>query len=260
MNLTLMSYNIKVGTWTDDGLGAVADVIAHVNPDVVALQEVDRGMPRTGKVDQAAWLGERLGMQAVYAPATGGATFNVAEGEYGIALLSRWPVVEHERRLLFNQPLPLEQRPPRYYVEQRAVLGCAIDIRGVLIDVFCTHFDLTQDQRIPQAREVAEFCAEWHPNRPVVLMGDLNAFPDAPEVATLRAGLVDMFHHLGVEGDERLTFPSGPLGSRTDDGWSGAIDYIFVSEHFRPRRIDVIREATPASDHAPVVAVVELLA
>ncbi len=258
MDLTLMSYNIKVGSWTAGGLEAVAAVIAGVNPDIVALQEVDRGMARTGNIDQAAWLSERLGCHAVFAPASGGAAFGVEYGEYGIAMLSRRPIIEHERRLLYHRPLPPEQRPARYHAEQRAVLGCTVDFDGTLLDVFCTHFDLSEDQRMHQAAEVAEFCTSWHPGRPVVLMGDFNAAPDSAEVATLRRALRDVFHEQGIGGDERLTFPSGALGSRTEDGWSGAIDYVFVSPHIRVRAIEVLRETMPASDHAPVVVRLEI--
>ena len=136
MDLTLMSYNIKVGSWTAGGLEAVAAVIAGVNPDIVALQEVDRGMARTGHVDQAAWLSERLGYHAVFAPASGGAAFGVEYGEYGIAMLSRRPIMEHDRRLLYHRPLPPEQRPARYHAEQRVVLGCAVEIDVTLLDVF----------------------------------------------------------------------------------------------------------------------------
>jgi endonuclease/exonuclease/phosphatase family metal-dependent hydrolase len=168
--------------------------------------------------------------------------------------LSRWPIVETERRLLFHQPLPSEQRPAEYHLEQRVALGGSVDVRGTLIDVFCTHFDLTQDQRLRQAEDVATFCTGWHPGRPVVLMGDFNAFPDSPEIATLRGALTDVFAAEGVEGEERLTFPSGPLGSRAPNGWAGAIDYVFVSDHFRIEGIEVVRETTPASDHAPVIA------
>ena len=258
MQLTVMSYNIKVGEWTNRGLDAVAEVIEAAAPDVVALQEVDRGMNRTGGVDQAAWLGQRLGYHALFVPATDGATFGDAQGEYGVGMLSRWPIVEHDRRLLYHRPLPEDQRPPGYSIEQRVILGCSVSIEETLIDIFCTHWDLTQDQRIPQAREVAAFCTTWHPGRPVVLMGDLNALPDAEEIATLRAVLTDVFEERGVRGDERLTCPSGPPGSRTENGWAGAIDYVFVSPHWRSTAIDILREATPASDHAPVVARLEL--
>jgi endonuclease/exonuclease/phosphatase family metal-dependent hydrolase len=265
MQLTLMSYNIKSGLWTPEGLEAVARVIAEQNPDVVALQEVDRNGPRTGKIDQAAWLGERLGYQAVFCPAMRYET-DAPAWEYGIGLLSRRPIVESECRRLFRQTAPPSGEPyrvdaagvARYDTEQRAVLGCAVDLGRTTLDVFCTHWSLAADQRSVQAEEVIRFCTSWHPGRPVALMGDFNALPDAPEIATLRAALVDAFERRGVTGAERLTFPSGPLGSRTADGWSGAIDYVFLSPHFSDVQVEVIRERIPASDHAPVVAHVEL--
>src|SRR5688500_4647878 len=218
MQITLMSYNIKTGLWTEEGLEAVARVIAAVGPDVVCLQEVDRFMQRTGQVDQAEWLGQRLGYQAIFGPATAGEEFGAPGGEYGNAALSCWPIMETELRLLYRPSFPPDQHPP-YYAEQRAALRCLIDVRGTPINVFCTHFGLTDEQRLVQARQVAEFCAQWHPHGPVVLMGDFNALPDSPEIAILRSGLIDVFEQRGITGDERLTFPSGPLGSRTDDGW-----------------------------------------
>jgi endonuclease/exonuclease/phosphatase family metal-dependent hydrolase len=252
--ITFMSYNIKVGTWTPRGLEAIAKVIGAANPDIVALQEVDRFMERTGMVDQVAWLGDRLGYHAAYGPAVSGEHFGGNHGEYGIAMLSRWPMVEHERRLLFHQPLPPEQRPTWYHTEQRVILGCTIDVGGSPIDVFCTHFDLVPDQRIRQAQDVIDWITTWHPDHPKVLMGDFNSEPDSREMAIIRAALVDVFHELGVSGDERLTFPGGPLGSRMPDGWSGSIDYVWMSQHWRDLEIEVIREETAASDHAPVVA------
>ena len=257
MQLTFMTYNIKSGLWTPEGIDALARVIGGVNPDVVALQEVDRNMPRSDNVDQAAVLGERLGLHAVFCKATGGENFGLPGGEFGNAVLARRPIVEHECRFLYRPGYPPDEPPP-YYAEQRAVLGCAVDLGGTLLDVCCTHFGLTQDQRLIQAQEVADFCTGWHPGRPVVLMGDFNAFPDTPEIATLRGSLTDLFQQRSIGGDERLTFPSGPLGSRAENGWSGAIDYVFLSAHFHSAEIEVIREDTPASDHAPVVARVEL--
>ncbi|CAA9362498.1 MAG: hypothetical protein AVDCRST_MAG93-7741, partial [uncultured Chloroflexia bacterium] len=148
--ITFMTYNIKVGTWTPRGLEAIAEVIAAATPDIVALQEVDRYMERTGMVDQVAWLAERLGYHAAYGPAVSGEHFGGNHGEYGLAVLSRWPIVEQERRLLFHQPLPPEQRPTWYHTEQRTILACTIAVGGSMIDVFCTHFDLVPDQRIRQ--------------------------------------------------------------------------------------------------------------
>jgi endonuclease/exonuclease/phosphatase family metal-dependent hydrolase len=85
-------------------------------------------------------------------------------------------------------------------------------------------------------------------------MGDFNAEPDSAEIAIVRKALRDVFHEQGTSGDDRITFPGGPLGSRDEDDRVWAIDYVFVSGDIRVRDITVIREASPASDHAPVVA------
>ena len=257
MRLTVMSYNIKSGQWTPEGLAAIARMIADVRPDIVALQEVDRHLSRTATVDQAAWLGDRLGYEAVFGGAMDARAWGETGGEYGLAILSRRSILASERRLLFR-PSHAPGEPLPAPAEQRILLACVIDHAGMPIDVICTHFGLTAEQRLVQAREVAAFATSWHVDRPVVLMGDFNALPESLEIGTVRAALVDVFHAHQVTGDARLTFPSGPLGSRTDNGWSGAIDYVFVSSHFRSVGIDVIREVVPASDHAPVVAVLEL--
>ena len=141
MHLTLMSYNIKSCTWTPRGLDVIAEVIASVDPDVVALQEVDRDIDRSGRVDQARELGARLGYEAVYAAAVQGKDFGSGQGEYGNALLSRLPVRAHEKRLL--------PCPPGH--EQRCVLGCVLEHPAGLLNVFCTHFGLTAEQRRRQA-------------------------------------------------------------------------------------------------------------
>ena len=60
----LLTYNVHrcVGTDRRLDVGRVAEVIAAQSPDIVALQEVDVGRARTGGVDQAHRLAQRLGM------------------------------------------------------------------------------------------------------------------------------------------------------------------------------------------------------
>ena len=56
--LKVANYNIKSGMWSS--LDEVGDVLEGLNADVIALEEVDNGMGRTGHVDQSAVLAERL--------------------------------------------------------------------------------------------------------------------------------------------------------------------------------------------------------
>ena len=50
-------------------LDAVAEAIDALDVDVVAVQEVDRGLPRSGELDQVAELASLLGRTGVFAPA-----------------------------------------------------------------------------------------------------------------------------------------------------------------------------------------------
>ena len=84
-------------------LDAAADAVDKLDADVVAVQEVDRGLSRSGEVDQVAELAARLDRTGVFAPALlGDPTLRWIRGPgadpdpggpaYGIGLLSRLPV------------------------------------------------------------------------------------------------------------------------------------------------------------------------
>ena len=97
LRLRVMAYNIKHGHGNDGvvDLERAAAVIEAVAPDVVTLQEVDERCGRSGEVDQAAWLGERLGMESIF-----GTFMDYDGGRYGMALLSRLPIIEWTNHVL----------------------------------------------------------------------------------------------------------------------------------------------------------------
>ena len=68
LTLRILSYNIHHGQGTDGifDLERLARVISSVEPDLVALQEVDRATTRSGGVDQAAELARLTGMEAAF--------------------------------------------------------------------------------------------------------------------------------------------------------------------------------------------------
>ena len=84
-------------------LDAIAEAIDALDVDVVAVQEVDRGLPRSGELDQVAELASLLGRTGVFAPALlGDPTLRWIRGPgadpdpggpaYGIGLISRVPL------------------------------------------------------------------------------------------------------------------------------------------------------------------------
>ena len=68
INLKVMSYSIRHGKGLDGkaSLSRIAEVITKAQPDIVALQGVDRFMPRSGFRDQLKRLAKLLGMHACF--------------------------------------------------------------------------------------------------------------------------------------------------------------------------------------------------
>jgi endonuclease/exonuclease/phosphatase family metal-dependent hydrolase len=152
-------------------------------------------------------------------------------------LLTRLPILERRNVHL----------PSFYEGEQRGCL--VVDVQGPgdsgPIRVLATHFDYRgpHDERLASADLIAELAAE-HPDRPTILMGDLNALPDSPTLERLDATWTR------TNTDPLPTFPS--------EGPTRQIDYILVRPegHWRVVEIRVLEEPV-ASDHSPIFAVLE---
>jgi endonuclease/exonuclease/phosphatase family metal-dependent hydrolase len=82
--LRILSYNIHHGAGMDEvlDLDRIAALIREVNPDLVALQEMDSVVTRTGGVDQMATLGESTGLQPLF-----GRFMAYQGGAYGMGIL-----------------------------------------------------------------------------------------------------------------------------------------------------------------------------
>ncbi|MBI1802323.1 MAG: endonuclease/exonuclease/phosphatase family protein [Chloroflexi bacterium] len=247
MLMRLMTYNIKSGRYHADGLEAIARVLEAQSPDIVGLQEVDEGTTRSGSVAQTDWLARRLRMNGVFASAI---AFD--GGSYGLALLSRYPIQSHQKRLLFRPTYPDAAVRPRHDSEQRVVLTASSGPLTITV----SHLGLTPDQRAVQAQELYDTACQS--GEPMVIMGDFNCEPDAPELAVLRARFQDACAVCGVRGDDRFTFPSGLRGARCDDGWRGAIDHVWASRGVQIISARVVMDTSRASDHQPLLVECEV--
>jgi endonuclease/exonuclease/phosphatase family metal-dependent hydrolase len=113
--IRVASWNIFAGRSSGGervDLDLTVAALRALDADLVALQEVDRDQPRSGRVDQARVLAEALGMSWRYAPALlgtpgGPGGWRAVEpgpdpggAAYGVALLSRLPLGEVEHVLL----------------------------------------------------------------------------------------------------------------------------------------------------------------
>lgn len=249
--VSVMSFNIHYGADSDNNfdLERTASVIEDSGAEIIGLQEVDNQWgARSDFIDEAAWLADRLDMHVVYGanlnePPLPGDTEN---RQYGTAILSEYPIVASENHLLTN--IEYEERP----TEQRGLLEAVVNVRGNHIAFYSTHLDFQrEEQRALQVEEILEITGAS--KRPAVIVGDLNATPDAPELQPLFSVFTDTFAALGQDDD--YTFGpdlEGLPGSGSVENPTLRIDYILTARGATVTSAEVIR--TTASDHLPIVA------
>jgi len=236
--LRVMTYNIRSGNGDLDGTAAAIRAQA---PDVVGLEEVDvHWADRSAFADQATALGAKLGMQVRFAPIYRLPASDPARPprEFGVALLSRYPIARFSNDTLTRLSTQVPNATP---APAPGLLDATLDVRGTAVRALVTHLDYRVDPGVRE-RQVAEMLAVIGESPgATIVFGDLNATPDAPELAPLLARLHDAWRDAAAPG---LTYPADVPEKR--------IDYVLITPQFRVRRATV--PDTRASDHRPVVA------
>ena len=232
--LRVLSYNVHHGEGVDGeiDLRRIADVIRTAEPDLVALQEVDVRVERTGRVDQAATLARLTGMKLAF-----GANIDLQGGQYGNAILSRFDIIDHT-----NVKLPSVDN-----CEQRGVLGAQLRIpaHASPLRFLATHLDHRRDgrERI-QSAKVINRLVQSDPNQLSLLAGDLNAEPDSEPLSELQKQWTNT---------APMPLPTIPVAKPRRQ-----IDYVLFrpADRWRVVEVRVLDEAV-ASDHRPILAVLE---
>lgn len=278
--MRLVSYNIQYGIGRDGqfDIGRIAESVR--NADVIALQEVTRGLDRNGGADLVALLTEVMpGHFPIFAASVDvDAGSQMVDGRvvsrrlnFGNMILSRWPILA-VRNLL----LPRTRSFDRGNFQRAALEVLVVTPLGPL-RIYSVHLDhLHHEERLRQIRYLKERVYAYpieggaitgageygYPEPPhpedFILLGDFNMTPGSPEYELLVGG-VDY-----AEG--RLRVAHHPVdASRIDDGetvsWvdskrperRGRLDYCFVSAGLAPRvRKAWIDSDSTGSDHQPV--------
>jgi len=240
VKLRVLSYNIHKcigGVDRKYEPSRVAEVITKLEPDVVLLQEVDAGVPRSKGDRQVDLLGEMLGMKyRTWFPnvdVRGG-------GQYGNAVICRYPIIE-------STNIDLSIR----FKKKRSVLHSVLRIRhddtDRTVHVYNMHLGLARYERKRQIKLFLDSqpFTNLHADTPVVVGGDLN---------DVYGGLGELLAPAGFRGTEQRprTFPAwGPVRALDAIFVRGAVDYMTLA------RCDSAL-ARRASDHRPLVAEVRL--
>ena len=230
-----MTYNIHVGVGMDKklDLSRIAGVINSQHPDLVGLQEVDRGVERTQRIDEIAEIAKMTRMDYAFA-------FNLRYqgGQYGVAILSRYPIRAIDHRLYKN----------RREAERRGFIRIEVNLAGSVLNFVTTHLDYQyEDGRVVETQQLLSTLKDV--KGPLVLVGDFNDVP-AGEACQLMRQTFDDEWSSTRPGDEGFSYPADKPTKR--------IDYIFTrrSDRIKARRAWIVE--TLASDHVPVVAELEV--
>ncbi len=132
-HLRVGSYNIIHGGYVDLDFTVIAKDIVDAKLDIVGLQEVDQLTSRNDFQDTVGIIAKEAGFP--YFEFT--KALNLSGGEYGTAILSKYPIKSHESFLL---PITGDH-------EQRALGHAVIDVNGIMVDFYNTHLGEDQTQQ-----------------------------------------------------------------------------------------------------------------
>src|SRR5690606_8214018 len=231
-SLITLTYNIHHGAPDKSdvvNLQDIADVIKKSGAALVALQEIDVNVPRSGNTHQAEELAKLLDMHFYFSK-----SIDYSGGEYGVAILSKYPLSNTRNGLL---PMPTSG-------EQRSIALATVNLPGdKSIEFASTHLDLNAENRMAQVIHLNELSQKL--NKPLFIGGDYNAQPHSAEMLTLKKEFA-----LSCMDECPLTIPvKNP---------ARAIDFVahnkFATSKFKFQYATAM-EGEYASDHLPLIAI-----
>lgn len=260
-SLKLVTWNLwgRSGDW-DARQAAIDAALAAAQPDIVTVQETWQDGERWPQLERLARL---LGFVIVAA-----APGSRAPGDYGLGILSRWPISGHRAH-----PLPIAGDPS----VDRIVLTADIFTPAGVLPVCTVHLSWRPDQshvRQDQVRAVAGLVASQQSSGrlPYVLCGDFNAEPESDEIRMLTGhtsvpvpGVVfqDAWR-AGGDGSPGYTWSHRNPAAAEGRFGNSRLDYVFVQWAGRGAvtRAEVIDGRGPggicASDHLAMLAELDL--
>lgn len=222
----LMSYNIHHGEGMDGkmDIDRIGKLILAINPEVVGLQEVDSVVARSGNIDIMQMLAEQTGMHATF-----GYSILHDGGKYGNGILTR------------EKPVAVNKLSLPGAKEARTALIVELE-KYIVVN---THLSLTNEERLESVKIITE--AVKKQDKPVFLMGDLNAAPDSDPVILLQ----EQWQILS--NPKQFTFPSEKPTETIDYIWG----YTAKGQTYAKYRARVVDEQV-ASDHRPIFVDIRL--
>jgi len=240
LRLRIVSYNIHRAIGVDRRFrpDRIASILGHHDADVVLLQEVDEGVPRSRELNLAKELASVVG----YPHYALGHNVSLKKGWYGNATLSRWPILRErnidltvgsrKRRGCQHTCIAIEKTPGRRH----------------RLEVFNLHLGLSARERVHQVGHLVrsdEF-RSLDDAVPCLVGGDFNDW---------RSQLAPIFTAvLGFRSATRLA--RGSIRTYPSFSPTGSLDRMFYRGTLRCLSSGTCRMSVSrvASDHLPVIA------
>jgi endonuclease/exonuclease/phosphatase family metal-dependent hydrolase len=223
--LTVMTFNIEghASLLKSHHIEEIAAVIRKYSPDIVGINEAHRGTWQARFADHTEQLRLLTGMNVAF-----GQSYSFLGGDFGNAMLTRGEVLSTD-----VHELPGTGEP-------RTVLESIVRIDGGVVQFYVAHTTswgaINRETRRTQLKCIlAHVRSSAHP---FILVGDLNAPPDAPEVAEFLA-------------QDGMRFAGDPK-TPTHRVLEQRLDYILIDPGWVVRSARVLDDGP--SDHRPVLA------
>ena len=221
--LRVMAFNVQghAALLNPTHIERIAETIRKYQPDIVGINEAHRRTWQARFKDHVDQLRLATGMNAVF-----GESYEQMGGQFGNLILTRGSIVSHDLHKLPGAGEP------------RTLLQAKIEILGGTVMVYVTHLAAWEKfNRAVRGQQLA--CLTQHVGsspHPFILVGDLNAAPDSPEITQFRRAEA-----------MQMAGPSAP----THRVMELPIDYIFADRGWKVASSRVLDDGP--SDHRPVL-------
>ncbi len=193
VDLKVATYNIANGSKCGHNFQTIANDILQNGIEVIGLQEVDINANRSQLIDTVARLKELTGyLYSVYTKTVDLPGANGNDGQYGVAILSKYPIKKTNFQYLTSTG-----------VEQRTLQHATIDVKGTTINFVNTHLSWENiNVRTTQIGEIKNYIADLDN---VIVTGDTN-IEAISEIKAVGLGVVnDSKYHSYINTDNWAT-------------------------------------------------------
>lgn len=243
MTIKLLQWNI----WYKEKPENVAELIKHIDPDIVCLQEVTVNYPHQEIKNVPDYLAKESGLnlhfqEAQYWPTDEGRALQ------GNAILSKHYFVSQTHTFIQDQK---HQDFDDYSREGRVLVFGQFDIKGQPITIATTHMSYNHrfeetEMKILEEDNLLKVISEY--DRNFILTGDFNVTPKSRLVSELEKTLInagpDYPHNTWT------TKPFSYNGFEENElNWR--LDYVFTTSDIKVINSEIIQ--TDYSDHLPVL-------